>query len=92
MKYRIFKREIYKKSKTDWEDTGKIMEAKKSTEAIIQWLSEYSPDVTHPHDYAAGRAIFSRNYCWLEIRDFAASVVRPEDEFFTIELKALKQK
>lgn len=90
MKYRIFKREFYEngKRRSDWEDVGEIMEAEKDMAAIYEWVVERSPAVTCPENYGMGGAVFSRNRCWVEMRDLNALPLHPEREYFTMELTA----
>lgn len=93
MRYNIFTREIYKDRKTNWEDTEKVIEADNGKKAIYKWLEKYSPAVICPEGYAAGSTYFgSRAYAWQELRDFNASSRYPEEEYFSLELKARRVK
>lgn len=93
MRYRIFSREIYKNRKTAWKDTEEIIEADKASNAMLEWLDKYSPAVLAPEGYGVGSTYVARNnYVWQELRDFGASYRYPEDEYFSLELKARRVK
>jgi|GEM_PF-6572706 len=50
------------------------------------------PAVTCPESYGMGGAAFSRNRCWVEMRDLNALPLYPEHEHFTMELMAKELK
>lgn len=89
MQYRIFKRNIYEDRKTDWEDTGDVIEAEMGNIAIDKWIAkwiyEHSPAATCPESYEVRLKKFGENCCWMKVRDLNADPLS-EDEYFKMEL------
>ena len=89
MQYRIFKRNIYENRKTDWEDTGDVIEAERGRDAFAKWIAKriYGPFAmgTEACTCEPRKVTYGENCCWIDARDLNAYPLS-EEEYFTMEL------
>ncbi|MFN2926462.1 hypothetical protein ACKX2L_06005 [Lachnospiraceae bacterium YH-ros2228] len=83
MQYRIFKRSLHKNWKTDWEDTGDVIESERGRAAITKWIAKWIDEC--PKAYAPGKITYGENRCWMEVKNRNTDHLL-DDGFFMMEL------